>query len=285
MAIFLKALCGCIALFPLRILRGMGVVIGHIIWLFPSLRRVTEQNISLCFPTLTKREKSQLIRQALIESGKYSLENCFIWHRSFQNNQKYILESEGLELLEQETPTILLTPHFGGFEITGRVISLTRPMHFLYRKAKHPKVEQLIFQYRNQHNLYLHATDRAGIKHITRALQTNGLIGILPDQSPNGSYVRTSFMGVPTNTTTLLCKLALKYQANVLLTYALRIPGGYKLVVKQVDIHAATVEESAQKMQDIIADLVMQYPQQYLWNYKKFKQTFSYRDNKFKGES
>ncbi len=280
--IFLKVLCGCIALFPLRIIRGAGIVIGNFLWLVPSRRRVTEQNINLCFPHLSPTRRKTLVKQALIEIAKYSLENCFIWQRSFSDNQKYILESEGLELLNTQKPTILLIPHFGGFEITGRVISLIRPIHVLYKKIKNPKVEQLIFKYRNQQQLYLHATNREGIKQLTSALRQNELVGILPDHHSSGGSVRTSFMGIPTNTTTLLCKLALKYETDVLLTYALRIPNGYKLVVTKKDIYADTIEDSVQSMQNVIVDLVTQYPEQYLWSYKRFRQTFDYANNKFK---
>lgn len=272
----LHIICKTISFLPLALIRLIATTIGWIVYFIRGKQSITKQNIALCFSEESYTQQAKLVRKSMIESTKYAFENCFIWNHDFNHNQKYIISTEGMELFNTTTPTILLTPHFGGFEITGRVLSLHREVHFLYRKAKKQSVNDLIFHYRNQEQLIMHEASSTGVRNITKTLKSGGCIGILPDQSPSGASVRSTFFGVPTETTTLLCKLALKYQPTILLTYALRVQGGYKLVLQEINLNAPTLEESVHKMQASIEELVRKYPQQYLWNYKKFKCTYTY---------
>jgi KDO2-lipid IV(A) lauroyltransferase len=263
---------------PLRLNRQCGKLLGLIFYLGGRTKHITQQNIVLCFPHLSSQKQQQLLKKTLAEIGKYTLENFFIWGRSFADNAKYITSTQGLECINTTRPTILLVPHFGGFEITGRVLSLSRNVKFLYKPAKQKQLEKLIFQHRNQNNLIMLPTTNKGIVSLAKALKNNELVGILPDQHPSGEsgFEMVDFFNIPTKTTTLLAKLALKYKTDVILTYALRNNKGYDLVLKKVDIKADNLKESVQKMHKIIEELVKKYPQQYLWNYKKFKATYDY---------
>jgi KDO2-lipid IV(A) lauroyltransferase len=257
--------------------KKLGVLIGLLLNLGGKDKRITTQNIDLCFADLSKKERQKIVKKSLIELGKSITESFFIWGNDFETNKKYITSITGLELTQVNRPTILLTPHFGAFELTGRIASLTRDITFLYKPAKNKVVDEMIFNWRNQGNLSMAPTTAKGVAQVSNTLKNSGMVGILPDQYPgkNGSVI-TQFFNTPVRTTTLVSKLSVKYSPKVILTYALRNPKGYELVFKEVDIKGDDIIKSAQKVNNIIEELVRKNPEQYLWNYKKFKGTYDY---------
>jgi KDO2-lipid IV(A) lauroyltransferase len=258
--------------------RILGVCIGYLFNLGGKNKRLTQQNINLCFPNLQKNKQDSIVKHSLVELGKSITESFFIWGRSFNDNMNYVSSITRLELIKNNKPTILLVPHFGGFEITGRVLSLTRPTTFLYQKAKNKDIDALIFNARNQENLTMVATNNKGVAQLSKVLKDGGMIGILPDQYPKQGGVEVDFFNLPTKTTTLLAKLANKYQAEVLLTYCLRNDTGYDIVIEKADILSGNTLESTAKMNSIIQKLVEKYPEQYIWNYKKFRNFYNYNN-------
>jgi serine O-acetyltransferase len=256
--------------------KRLGNFLGFIFNLGGSNKRITKQNIDLCFPELDSEEKAKIVKNSLYELGKSITESFLFWGGDFNDNMELVNSITGLGLIKNDKPTILLVPHFGGFELTGRILSLTRPTTFLYQKAKNKDLDELIFKARNQEKLTMVATDNKGIVALSNALKYNKMIGILPDQYPKSSGIEVDFFGIPTKTTTLLVKLASKYNANVLLTYAKRNEAGFDVVIEEVDIASDNVKISTAKMNKIIQDLVWHHPEQYIWNYKKFRNFYTY---------
>lgn len=262
---------------PFKINLLLGKFIGYLLYIKSKDKNVISENISLCFPNLNQKQKKALIKHSTINLGISITQSFYFWGNSFENNKKIINNINGLELIKDEA-TILLTPHFGGFEITGRVLSLYKKMTFLYKPAKNKTLDNLIFKSRSQGNLSVVPTNNKGIFAITRSLKQNEIVGILPDQSPGkNSGIIVDFFNVGSKTTTLLAKLNQKFHPNVILTYAVRNANGYDLVLEKVDIDAENTTKSVLKMNKIIEKLVLKYPDQYLWNYKKFKATHSYK--------
>jgi KDO2-lipid IV(A) lauroyltransferase len=274
----MKLLFKILTLLPFKFNRKLGAFIGYLFNLGGKNKRLTQQNINLCFPDLQKNKQDSIVKHSLVELGKSITESFFIWGRSFNDNMNYVSSIAGLELIKNNKPTILLVPHFGGFEITGRVLSLTRPTTFLYQKAKNKDIDALIFNARNQENLTMVATNNKGVAQLSKVLKDGGMIGILPDQYPKQGGVEVDFFNLPTKTTTLLAKLANKYQAEVLLTYCLRNDTGYDIVIEKADILSGNTLESTAKMNSIIQKLVEKYPEQYIWNYKKFRNFYNYNN-------
>jgi KDO2-lipid IV(A) lauroyltransferase len=79
---------------------------------------------------------------------------------------------------------------------------------------------------------------------------------------------------------TLLVKLARKNNAKVLLTWATRLDKGrgYELNIEPVDVlsKSGVLAEDVAKMNQVIENLVKTKPEQYLWNYKRFKGVTKY---------
>ncbi|SMN11084.1 Lipid A biosynthesis lauroyl acyltransferase [uncultured Candidatus Thioglobus sp.] len=267
---------------PLRLNHFIGTLIGRYLYLSNSQsKHVVRKNIQLCFSNLNKSDQEKLIKKALIENTKGLSESGYIWMHSFEDNTKKMLNINGIEHLESERPVILLVPHFGCWEITGRVVSLYKPITFMYKKLRYEKQNELLLSLRQQQQLYMASADKKGVLKLQRALKNKQLIAILPDQYPGAEGgITASFFGNNVITTTLLPKLARKNNAKVVLTWAQRLERGkgYVLNFKPVDIlsESGELQNDVEKMNKIIEDLAKSQPEQYLWNYKRFKGVIKY---------
>ncbi len=267
---------------PLRLNHLIGSLIGYYLYMSDSdSKKIVRKNIQICFPNLAKPEQQDLIKKSLIETGKGLSESGFIWLRSFKDNAKHITKTTGSEHLNSDQPIILLVPHFGCWEITGRVLSIETLTTFLYKPLRKAKQEALLIKNRQKQGLTMASADKKGVIKLQRAIKNKELIGILPDQDPGeeGS-VLAPFFGTNARSMTLLVKLARKNNAKVLLTWALRLPKGkgYELNLQPVDIlsEQGLIEADVALMNQVIEDLIKTQPEQYLWNYKRFRSVVDY---------
>ncbi|KAA0441934.1 MAG: lysophospholipid acyltransferase family protein [Candidatus Thioglobus sp.] len=282
MRVMIKFILKLFSLLPLRLNHFIGGLIGRIMYIFNSRsKQVVGKNIELCFPHLDKVERQKLVKKSLLEIGKNISESGFIWCNNFAHNARYILKTNGLEHLDDGQKTILLVPHFGCWEITGRVISLNKPVTFMYKKMDDEKRNKLLLSLRQQQDLSMASADKKGVLKLQRDLKNGRIIAILPDQYPGPSGgVSADFFGKSCITMTLLAKLARKNNAKVLLTWAQRLDKGkgFELNLKPVDILAKSgaIEDDVAKMNKSIEALILTKPEQYLWNYKRFKGVIGY---------
>lgn len=266
---------------PLRLNHFIGGLIGRILYLSNNdSKRVVSKNIAICFANLNKAQQQDLIKKSLIETGKSLTESGFVWYNSFKHNAKHIVNTNGSQYLKDDKNILLLVPHFGCWEIAARVVSLYRPTTFMYKQLDNKKQNDLLLSLREQQDLYMAAANKKGILKLQRTLNDNQLVAILPDQySKQGSVVST-FFGHTAKTMTLLVKLARKNNAKVLMTWAKRLDKGmgYELNIEPVNILSDTgvVEDDVRLMNHAIERLVQTKPQQYLWNYKRFKGVIKY---------
>ena len=272
----------CCSILPLRANHFLGSLIGKFIYHFNSdAKRVSIQNIALCFPELSQQERDALVKQSLIETGKGLTESGLVWNESFNDNAKYIRRFIGKEHLDSTEKTILLTPHIGCWEITGRVIACDRALTFLYKPLNKSGQDAYLFERRNQGNLTMASADRSGVLKLQRAMAKGHLIGILPDQDPGKEGgLMAPFFNQSVNTMTLLAKLTKKNNAKVIILWAKRLDKGrgFDLIAEPIDIlsGAKNIFEQVSKMNSAIEALVRQCPEQYLWSYRRFKSSHNY---------
>ena len=266
---------------PLPVNHLFGYLIGLFTYLLRTeTKKVITKNIQLCFPNLSEKQRKSLIYKAHIENGKTLTESSKIWLKSFKNNKKLIKSIKGIESLKSKGPLILMVPHYGCWEITGRIIAIESRLTFMYKKLDSPDKENYLLSKRQQGNLSMATADRSGVIKLQKSLKSGEIIGILPDQFPGiDSGERSSFFGQDAYTMTLLVKLAKKNNAKVILTWAERLSfgRGFKLNLEPVDITSSDNEiENLHYMNSVIENLVSIKPEQYLWSYKRFKGVIDY---------
>jgi len=271
------------SLLPLRFNHSFGAFLGRLLFTFNTdTKSASRQNLEICFPNLNQSDIQELLKRVLIETGKNLTESGLIWNQSFKENAKLIRNIHGEHYLESSQKTILLVPHMGCWEITGRVLAEQRKITFLYRPLRSVKQNEYLFARRNQGNLTMASADKSGILKIQRALNSHELVGMLPDQDPGeDGGIMAPFFNKEVNTMTLLAKLAKKHNTQILMFWAERLEKGrgFDLYFEPVDLSANgnEIKSYVKVMNQSIESLIRKFPEQYMWSYKRFKSSHSYK--------
>ncbi len=240
--------------------------------------RTTLRNARTCFPELEVASARDFARLSLEHSlcGLFEMGRAWLW--PVPRLIELVRESEGVGEFRRAAlggkGAVLLAPHLGNWEIFGISICHGIPAHFMYMPPQQPALDRLLRRSRSRGGLRLVAGDRTGVGKLLRALQAGELAGILPDQVPaDGSGVFAPFFGQPAYTMTLACKLARRRGVRVFCGYAARLPGGagFRVVVRELDLRANGLDASAAAMNRAIEEMVRECPEQYQWEYKRFR--------------
>ncbi len=279
-ALLIQLVLHFVALFPLSWTHRIATAIGFILTYFPQLRlvKITQINLQLCTPFLIEKPS---VQHTLIETCKTFTELGALWLWSPQQTlaliRKVTGESHLQQAMQQNKGVILLTPHFGAWELAGLYASAHYPMTALYRPPKLVGLQTLIHTARQRAGGRYVAIDQAGIRALYHTLKQGQVIGILPDQVPNqASGVFAPFFGVMANTMVLVSRLQRKTDAVVIFTYAIRLPQGQGFHVyfspAPDAIYSTDLIKSVQALNQGVEQCIQSCPAQYQWSYKRFKQ-------------
>ncbi|NOY66982.1 MAG: lysophospholipid acyltransferase family protein [Gammaproteobacteria bacterium] len=269
------------ALLPLPVNHAIGHIIGLLFYFIPnSAKRITLINLSLCLPELSNRQRQQLTKRSLIETGKSITEMgpAWLWNADKLLDKIIHIENEHVmrDAIAKKNGVIIMAPHLGCWEIIGLYVTSLLPTTSLYRPPKMQAIGNMITTARQRTGATLVPTDTGGVKSILSALSKQECVCILPDQDPgNQGGIFAPFFGQETNTMKLIPRLAQKTGAAVVLTVAkrARFGRGYTLCYHKVDegIYSKDLLESATAMNNSIEKYVRETPEQYQWSYKRFK--------------
>lgn len=220
------------------------------------------------------------MRRSLIETGKLLAEYPVLWFRSKSRVLSLIRQVSGENLINDainsDKGVIIAAPHVGNWEIVGMYIAPHYPMTCLYRAQRQAWVDNMLIKVRNRFDIRLAPTDASGIKQLLKALKLKQVVGILPDQNPGqGTGVFVPMFGINTYSPVLLSRLANKTGAQVIFSYAERLPWGrgfhLHFLPAPAGVDQDDPEQAAACVNQGIEDCIRRLPQQYWWSYKRFR--------------
>jgi len=267
-----------VCLLPHGPLLAIGRVLGRIAhWLGGSRRAVVRRNIELCFPELNAEERDALAYEHFKALGM-SVVEMGLGRWASDKHLESITELRGLEHLENALATgsgvILLAAHFTTIEISGRVLAANAPpFDGVYRKNRSEFVTEL--QRTGRERSVDRTIEKRDIKHMIRSLRENRAVWYAPDQSYNrkGSEV-IEFFGVPAMHTTATSTLARLGKALVIPFFPARLPDGryvMTLLPAFTDFPSDDPAADTRRYVRVLEEHVRQYPEQYFWIHRKFK--------------
>ena len=276
---FLLALFQLIALLPLSVLRKLGEWIGYTMWRLNGREaRVTRKNLELCFPEMESDQRENLVRESLKHTAQTALELIKIWVQPNERSERLLVEIENPEILEQKLRSpngvLMLVPHLGNWEIVGLWCARYGEAVALYQPPKQAVLDPIIWRARERLGNKLYPTDRSGVRALLKALKKGGFTAVLPDQAPDAEGgVFQPFFGVPTLTMTLVHGLASRTGCELLMVFGQRVDGGFRIVCREADplIKSPDINVSAAALNRSVEHCIEECPEQYQWEYKRFK--------------
>lgn len=271
--IMLRIFSSLLAKLSLPTLHRLGAGLGRILF-YLSGASSSMQRRNLLQSNLVP---SQMIKPTLktnaAESGKSLLETLAIWQKSDAELLDLVKQVHGWQHViaaqEAKKGVIFLTPHMGCFEITSIYYGSKHPITILFRPPKLKWLQTLMNTGRTRPGVTLAEANTQGVRKLMQALKRGEAIGILPDQIPaEGEGEWADFFGKPAYTMTLASKLAVKTGATVIMAFGERLADG-----QGYTIHLSRVESiaSADLLNQAIEQQIAQKPEQYLWQYNRYK--------------
>ena len=280
----LLVLVGFVGMLPRPLARGVGILLGRIVYLVhPRLRRVGLRNLEMAFPGKPSAKRRRILRSVYTSLGRLLAEFCLFPYYTLQNASEVAVYQgfENFEAAERRGKGVLfLTGHFGGWEIGSFFHSLQgHPMKIVVRPLDNTYIDALVTRYRT-----LHGNGVIGKQGFARglfgAMERNETVGILMDTNmtpPQGVFV--DFFGISACTAVGIARVALHTGAAVVPAFTIWDPvlRRYRVefspaveLVHTGDDEADGVANTA-LFNRIFEEYVRKYPDQWLWVHRRWK--------------
>lgn len=246
-------------------------------------RAVIDENLRQSFPHLTPQ---QLRGIALGMWEHLFLMVCEIAHtprKVHETNWRRFVrphrQREALRYLLDTRPVILVSGHFGNFELTSYMIGLWGfATHAIARPLDNPYLDRYLRRFRAAHGQYM-LPMKGSSADVDRVLNEGGIIALLGDQAagPKGCWV--DFLGRPASCHKAVALFTLISGAPLLVCFGKRVGGPLELRMGLEDIadpridgpHLAGVRPLTQWYNQALERMIRSAPEQYWWVHRRWK--------------
>lgn len=277
-----KSIGFCVSRLPRRATLAIGGGLGTLVfWLARQQRQLACEHLQECLTSQDQRRVKAIAKECFENLGKTVVEFMQFPRLSSKHIQRYVT-LEGTEHLKQALAqgkgAIILTGHFGNWELLAASISVTvAPLTPIVRQLRSPRLNALVSKYR-QHAGYTTIDRDTGLRRALRCLKHNQLLGIVADVDTTVNGVFVDFFGKPAYTPYSPVAIARKTGAAILPTFIIRQPDGSHravieppLALKQTDAKQKDLVINTQKFTKIIETYIRQYPAQWIWMHQRWK--------------
>ena len=266
-----------IAPLPLSWVRGLGTVVGWVLYVLAvPRRRVVMANLALCFPQQPLALRRRWARECFVYFAQAWFDRSWLWNGPVEGLRRRLRIVGAVDELQGDAPTVIFAPHFFGLDAAGTAINdrIRRPMVSIYTPQRNETVDQWLHDGRRRFgNLQLFYRDQ-GVKGIVAALREGALLYLLSDMNfgPEES-IFVPFYGVSAATVPSLPRFARLGRAKVVPVTARITPQGYDIEVHPAwkDYPGSDVEADTAFMNRWLEGVINTMPSQYYWVHKRFK--------------
>jgi len=191
-----------------------------------------------------------------------------------------LVEVEGKDLilrsLEEGRGVILFTSHIGNIEVLLNFVANNFTSTIPYTPAKISALDSVMKSSRDSMGANMVKADSGGVKSSLIALKEGNLILMASDQVPKKSNgIISNFFGVSALTVTLISTLSKKTKSPCHSVTCLRQNRGqgFKITFskKISQLNDLGVQDGVNLMNRELEKCIMKAPEQYAWEYKRFK--------------
>ncbi len=267
---------------PWRASLGVGTQLGDLVHGLGLRRRVASDNLALAFPEWSAAERARVLRAHYRELGRVALEYARLGELVHAEPGRVIASFEGREHLERlirgGRGAILVSGHFGNFELMGAALGRIHPTDFVVRPLANPGVETLIARQRTAAGIGEIPSD-ASLRRIYERLRANRWVGMLADQDARRAGVFVPFLGRPASTAIGPARISLATGAPIVTGFGWReADGRHRLVIDApLEIEAPDAPDAALRLTLAhvrrLEQRIREHPDQWFWLHRRWKTT------------
>jgi Kdo2-lipid IVA lauroyltransferase/acyltransferase len=281
---FARLLSLVLYLIPFSVAARMGIGLGTL-WFYvhKSRREIAIENLTIAFGHEKDINEIKNIAKKSFQNLGLMLVEFFALKKYgrkwFENNMEFIGYEEPKKEYDKGKGILLLTAHFGNWEVMGAMTALKGvPLNVVARPLDNPFLDRMINDLRGFFGNRVISKHKA-IREILKLLKNCEPVAILLDQNTSpleGIFV--DFFGRPACTTPSLAILALRTGFPVFPGFSVRkAPGVHQIISgEQIELDVSgdmkrDVEVNTAKFTKIIESYVRKYPEQWLWVHRRWK--------------
>ena len=246
--------------------------------------KLVDTNLSHAFPELSKKERKEIARQmwthlflmvAEVAHGPRQMHGLNWWR-----NVRIENGSKMFAALQADRPMILITAHFGNFEMGGYILGLLGyPTFSVARKLDNPYLNDFISSFRGQTGQYI-IDKNEGYEDILTVLGQNGVMAFLADQSAGKKGAWINFFNRPASAYKAMALLSMQYDAPIFICFATRTDDRpMHFTMRMVDSldprelppDVSTVQQITQWHASRLEEQIRLAPNQYWWLHNRWK--------------
>jgi KDO2-lipid IV(A) lauroyltransferase len=262
----------------------LGELIGDVAFeVIRFRRRVALKNLRRCFKDKSDGELKRIARNSYRNLGKSLIEYA-LFPKLCQKNLSQLVEIDHAEYFEQAFKggkgAVLLTGHFGSWELMGAAISqLGYPIDFLVGEQHNLLMDRLMNKYRMMMGVGIIKVGTSA-KGVIKALKQNRFVAMLSDQDAGGDGVLVSFFNYPASTPKGPAAFCMKTQAPIVMGFIVRDDRKkQKIFLKKLELYQKTSDKEeniriiTQKYTSVLEDYVRKHPDHWYWIHRRWKST------------
>lgn len=273
----LAGLLWIIVQLPYRVQLSVGKYLGLMAYYFAKREyHNADINLQKCFPELDTNARKKLIRENFISAGQGTLETLLGFWGSPRRLKKLIhLKNIATvqEALKNKKGIIVFGPHFTSVHFAGRLLNLEHPFSVMYFPPKNAVFKTITE--RALPRCYDRAIPRDDARAFIRALKENKAILYTPDVDPGPKGLFVPFFDIPASTVTATSRFAeLTGCAVIEVRYHRRKDNTGIEIEFQSPLENFPSQDEYQdtlRINHYLEKQIRQCPEQYLWQYKRFK--------------
>lgn len=246
-------------------------------------RKVIGENLRHAFPELGEAERDRLAWRMWEHLFLFAAEVAHTPRKVHETNWREHIAIDGgrtlVRMLLEERPLILVSAHFGNFELCGYVIALFGyPTHAVARTLDNPHLDRWINEFRGSTGQKI-LSKRGDYEKIVDLLSRGGVLGFLADQYAGTKGCWVDFFGRPASAHKAIALFSLHNDAPVAVGSCRRVGGPleYEMQLsavadpRDVTPQVSGLRELTQWYTRELEKIVRQAPEQYWWLHRRWK--------------
>jgi Kdo2-lipid IVA lauroyltransferase/acyltransferase len=259
--------------------------IGDVMFLVDRKHRARAMhNLSRSFPEMSQQQQQRLARQCMQQLVMFAVELLFTTRLIRLDTWVTYCRLENFNellrmLLKRGQGLIMLTGHYGNWEILGYVLAtLGFETTSVARPLDNPYLNEWVMGVRERRGQKI-VGKKGATTEVTEVLDRGGAVGFIADQNAGSKGIFVDFFGRKASTYKSIGLLAMQYEVPVVIGYARRMDGRFRFSLGVQDViypNDWAAQENplryiTQRFTRGIEDIVRGEPGQYLWLHRRWK--------------
>lgn len=247
-------------------------------------RKTIEENICTVFPEWDEQQRRKVIHEMWHYLVMMTFEIAHAPRKIHETNwRNYVTIRDNRAItgpLVDARPTLLVSGHFGNFELGGFVTGLLGfSTHTMVRKLDNPLLDKMINDFRSRNGQFMLPKEGSATM-VQDVMNQNGTITVLGDQHAGTKGCWIDFLGRPAACHKAVALFTLTGGTPMVICMCRRLDKPLHFEIsspgtvdpESLPSELADVKSLTQWYNDHIAEYVRQYPGQFWWVHRRWKE-------------